>query len=375
EVSRLPPWQCEDRRCKRDAGAPVRTTMKSDSQLSKAPSLPTSRDSAGALQKSSRREFLTQAVAAPVLIGAVSALAKEDPYKTAIASPDRRIKFQLVLNPVRLSYIVTFNDRKAVDWSRLAISIDGTDITNLVSFGKVERYRIRENYQTRGVHSTASNNCNGARIPIQHLKTGTAYALEIRVFNDGLAFRFVVPGAGKRVPDEATSFSFIDNSIVWFHDFEGHYEGIHQKKRINDFNDGEWAAPPLTVKLSLGGYAAITEAALMNYPGMGLRADGKMAFTTVLGHALPVSHPFDLRYGKEEAKRLAQPAAIEGPITTPWRVIMMGPDLNTLVNSDIISNLSPQSDKTLFPQDLKTEWVKPGRAVWRYLDGGENTLE
>src|SRR5262245_56181075 len=111
--------------------------MKSDSQLSKEPSLPTSRDSAGALQKSSRREFLTQAVAAPVLMGAVSALAKEDRYKTAIASPDGRIKFQLVLNPTRLSYIVTFNDRKAVDWSRLAISIDGTDITNLVSFGKV----------------------------------------------------------------------------------------------------------------------------------------------------------------------------------------------------------------------------------------------
>jgi alpha-glucosidase len=108
---------------------------------------------------------------------------------------------------------------------------------------------------------------------------------------------------------------------------------------------------------------------------MGLRSDGKMAFTTVLGHALPVSHPFDLRFGKDEAKRLSQPAAIEGTITTPWRVIMIARDLNTLVNSDIISNLSPPPNKTTFPQGLKTEWVKPGRAVWRYLDGGENTFE
>ncbi|HSQ24382.1 MAG TPA: glycoside hydrolase family 97 catalytic domain-containing protein, partial [Pyrinomonadaceae bacterium] len=96
---------------------------------------------------------------------------------------------------------------------------------------------------------------------------------------------------------------------------------------------------------------------------------------TVLGHALPVSHPFDLRYGKDEAKRLSEPAAIDGLITTPWRVIIFGSDLNALVNCDVINNLSPPPDKTIFPQGLKTDWVKPGRAVWRYLDGGENTFD
>ena len=74
---------------------------------------------------------------------------------------------------------------------------------------------------------------------------------------------------------------------------------------------------------------------------MGLRSDGQRGFTTVLGHALPVSHPFDLRFGKDEAKRLSKPAAIDGTITTPWRVIMIGSDLNTLVNCDIIDSLSP----------------------------------
>jgi alpha-glucosidase len=105
------------------------------------------------------------------------------------------------------------------------------------------------------------------------------------------------------------------------------------------------------------------------------RADLAPEFNVVLGHALPVSHPFDLRYGKEEAKRLSQPAAIEGPITTPWRVVMLGADLNDLVNNDLIDNLSPPPDKKLFPQGIKTDWIKPGRAVWRYLDGGENTFE
>ena len=325
----------------------------------------------------SRREFLSSVVVAPAFVAGLSALtnaAATDGLE--IASPNGRIQFHLSADPARLRYFVSFNNQKAVDWSILAISIDATDISNLVNFGKVERYRIRENYPTRGVHATAVNNCSGARMSIQHQKSGTAYVLEIRVFNDGVAFRFVIPGEGSRVPDEASSFTFIYNSILWFHDFEGHYEGVHKRKKINDVEDGEWAAPPLTIKLPGGlGYAAITEASLMNYAGMGLRGNGKMGFTTVLGHALPVSHPFDLRYGKEEAKRLAKPAAIDGTITTPWRVIMIGADLNTLVKSDIISNLSPPPDKTTFPQGIKTDWIKPGRAVWRYLDGGENTVD
>jgi alpha-glucosidase len=74
-------------------------------------------------------------------------------------------------------------------------------------------------------------------------------------------------------------------------------------------------------------------------------------------------------------RRLEQPAAIAGPIATPWRVVLIGPDLNTLVNSDIITSLSSPPDPALFPQGIDTPWLKPGRAVWRYLDGGENTFE
>jgi len=31
-------------------------------------------------------------------------------------------------------------------------------------------------------------------------------------------------------------------------------------------------------------------------------------------------------------------------------------------------------DPKIFPQGLKTDWVKPGCAVWKYLDGGDSTL-
>src|SRR5207302_4860380 len=75
------------------------------------------------------------------------------------------------------------------------------------------------------------------------------------------------------------------------------------------------------------------------------------------------------------AKRLANPAALSGTITSPWRVVMIGPDLNTLVNCDLVQNVSPPPDPKLFPKGIQTEWIKPGRCVWKYLDGGESTLE
>ena len=260
--------------------------------------------------------------------------------------------------------------------SQLAFLVDGTDLCRESTISKIERYRLYEKYSTRGVHSSAVNSCLVARISIRHPASKTDYVMDVRAFDDGIGFRFTVPGEGRRVPDEASTFKIPTGSTVWFHDFEGHYEGVHRRKEISAVKEGEWAAPPLTTKLSnRAGYFAITEAALINYAGMGLRADGKGGFNTVLGHALPVSHPFDLRYGKDEAKRLSQPAAIDGAITTPWRVIMIGSDLNTLVNCDIINNLSPPPDKNIFPQGLRTDWIRPGRAVWRYLDGGENTYE
>jgi alpha-glucosidase len=54
---------------------------------------------------------------------------------------------------------------------------------------------------------------------------------------------------------------------------------------------------------------------------------------------------------------------------------MAGRDLNTLVNSTIVANLCPPPDPKYFPEGIETSWVKPGRAVWRYLDGGDRSFE
>jgi alpha-glucosidase len=107
---------------------------------------------------------------------------------------------------------------------------------------------------------------------------------------------------------------------------------------------------------------------------MALQANGNRGFGVALGHKHPASYPFRLRYAND-VERMKSPAAVSGTITTPWRVILVSSDLNGLVNSDIIHNLCPPPDPQLFPQGMATSWTRPGRAVWKYLDGGANTFE
>jgi alpha-glucosidase len=327
----------------------------------------------------SRRAFLSAALAAPVIVSGLPATFRANDVK--VSSPNGNVQFQLVAHdPRQLGYRVTFKSNPVIDLAQLGIIIDDVDFGKNAEVGKVETYRTDEQYQSRGVHSLARNRCNGAKILVKHSGSATNYTLEVRTFDDGIGFRHIVPANirtddRQRTPDEASAFVIPTGSKLWFHDFEGHYEGVHAKKEIAEVKAGEWAAVPVTFKLPNGtGYASITEAALINYAGMGLEADGNRSFRARLGHAQPVSYPFRLRY-KEDIERLAKPASLAGTIITPWRVVMVGPDLNTLVNSDIIANLSPPPDHKIFPAGLNTEWVKPGRSVWKYLDGGENTLE
>ena len=295
---------------------------------------------------------------------------------TVITSPDKTVRYVIISQPDKsLAYTADFRDVPVIESSPFHFTINDSEITHDVALVEVKRFEVNETYHWRGLHSTATNHCNGATLLFRN-SSGQNYTIEVRVFDDGAAFRYVVPGAGSRVPDESDEFMVRAGSTAWFHDEVGHYEGVHQKFNLAEIKAGQWAMPPVTFRLPHGtGYAAITEAALVNFSGMALRADGRGGFELGLAHKQPASYPYRLRYSTNDVRRLSKAAAIEGTITTPWRVIMLGRDLNTLVNSDIVPNLSPPPDPEIFPQGIRTAWIKPGRAVWKYLDVGDSTVE
>jgi alpha-glucosidase len=293
-----------------------------------------------------------------------------------VASPDGQVTFQLSeIETGRLGYAVRFRGKPVIELSALGIVVDGVNLGVGIEVGDAERYQVDETYPWHGVHSTAVNKCNGARIAVTHSDSRAAYTLDVRAYDSGIAFRHLVPGKGRRVPTEATVFRVPAQGRVWVHDAEDHYEGRYAGKSVRAVPPGAWVAPPLTVRLpDDAGYAAITEGGLREYSGMMLQGDGEAGFHARLGHAVPASWPFRLRFA-EDVERLSNPAAIEGTITTPWRVVMIGADLNALANSDIVHNVAAPPDAKLFPKGIETEWLQPGRSVWSYLDGGTGTLE
>lgn len=312
----------------------------------------------------------SSALAVLVAGGAIAA------ESATIASPNHFVEFILDPRDGRLLLLITSKGNSIIEWSPLVMSVDESELTRQVEITEVNRYTIDEVYPWRGIHARATNRLSGATIELKHAPTNTRYALEVRVFDDGVGFRFILPGGDKpRVPDETTTFLLPAGSTVWHHDLEGHYEDTHQKHGLEEIPAGQWVAPPMTFQLPrASGYGSITEACLSNYSGMALLTDGKRGFQIGLGHKHPPSYPFRLRYAAD-VERLKIPAAISGTITTPWRVVLISPDLNGLVNSDVVHSLCPPPDPQFFPQGMATSWIKPGRAVWKYLDGGANTFE
>lgn len=289
---------------------------------------------------------------------------------TVIQSPDKLVQCKIFEHQNSLHYYVTYKNTRIIDLSPINFSLDGQVITNQVKWGKSETYAVQEQYPMFGSHAQAENHFNGLKLSLS--SGNKAFVIDWRMFNNGVAFRFIVAGAANasRIPDEATVFTIPAGSILWYHDMESHYESVHAKKEIDLVLNGEWVAPPGTYKLKQGYYAGITEADVQGYPGISLQANGKNGLVTRLPQHQRASYPYRLRYKPEDTLRLQQPAAIKGTITTPWRVVMIGANLNALVNNDIVLNLCAAPDKTLFPQGINTDWIKPGRAVWKYLDGG-----
>lgn len=267
----------------------------------------------------------------------------------SITSPNGQVRTRVrVADDGRLTYRVERAGQPIILDAPLGIVVDAVDLGEGVKTGRMERYAGTEAFAWRGTHSHAVNPYRGARIPVRHVASDTRYTLEVRAFDDGVAWQYVVPRAGAgRVGGEATAFVLPDGASIWFQTNTANYEGIHKKKAVSELEAGQFMGMPVTIELPDGTYAAITEAALFNYSGMTLRHDGAARLVGVFQDD-PEGWP------------------AESEIRTPWRVVLTGPDLNTLVNSTVIPALCPPPDPQLFPEGMNTAWIRPGRNLWHW---------
>ncbi len=265
--------------------------------------------------------------------------------ESKVKSPDGKVVATFA-DGERLTYAVQFRGQTTVENSALGVTVDDKDLGQNTAFSrKPEFSTVKETYPTRGVHTVAVNHY---RVAVMPLRSGDAnWKLEVRVYDDGVAYRYRVPGNGKRrINGESSEWRLPVGTMFW-HQSSGNrsYEARYVPDISGQSLTTQRSMAPMALKFTGNlGYGLVTEANLVSYSDMVLQANDTNSFKATF---------HDDPNGWEH----------EGEIISPWRVTLVAPDLNSLVNSDLIKNLCPAPA----PELANASWIKPGRSIWQWL--------
>ncbi|MEU6546725.1 glycoside hydrolase family 97 catalytic domain-containing protein [Streptomyces sp. NPDC046859] len=225
----------------------------------------------------------------------------------------------------------------------LGVVTKDADLTSGLRFTSSATRQVTEHYtMTTGKQLRRSAWMTESRFSFTG-KGGAELDLLVRVADDGIAYRYVLPVDGEiTVVREASAFRLPDTAQAWLAPYTPYYEGEYKQTSVADAGDGSYAHPSL---FRIGEtYALITESDI----------DGRYA----AGHL--VHRKGDGRYDVQ----LANGAAVTstGPLATPWRTVVVG-DLATVTESTLVDDLAA-------PSRIKdTSWIRPGKVAWSWLDG------
>ena len=283
-----------------------------------------------------------------------------------VSSPDGQIVFNLsdaeanrLLKPGNdaLSYSVDFHRKWLMDESTLGLKLEGqTALGPGMRQVDVQTGHVDDTYtvpvgKTRTVHEQY----NFAKVHLRDA-SGRQLSLEVRVFNDGIGFRYVLPEQpgipGVRLQHELTQFNYNKDATLYpliLDGFQSSYEDEYQMRQVSGLHRDWLIGLPLLGQVPGVGWVAITEADIDHYAGMYLRKD---------------SGPFGLQ--ADLSPRLDAPGvAVEGktPFTSPWRVLMIGNEPGRLIESNIVPDLNPPS------RIADTSWIQAGKSAWDWWSG------
>lgn len=266
----------------------------------------------------------------------------------SISSPDERIRADIVLDEKgRLFYKVIKDEFALLDWSPMGMITRVSDFTCGMSFVSAGMCDIDETY-TLSTGKMASYRNHAREVTLRFKVKAHEIDITIRVYNDGVAYRYSIPRTGLvEVLSESTGFTLPEDELIyaWAQEFHTSYENTYDSHRLEDLK-AEHYGMPMLFQVGVKGWVFITEAAVYgNYCAANLKGFSAGGRTLSLSLAPDQSKPVIGEKGVE----------------TPWRVILLGDDLNTIIRSSILENLNP-------PNELEdTSWIKPGRSSWPWF--------
>ena len=274
----------------------------------------------------------------------------------SVASPDKSIVFNLKMTDTAPLYKVSYKGKPILRYSGLQFNFleGGKFPVNLKSAKPVYTQKIESYELVVGKNKKITSRYTQMVVAMEE-NTGLKRKINlvVRVFNDGIGFRFEFPEQEWKsytLTNEQTEFNIDGNPIVrslLLPNYTTSHEGEYSVLPLNNIKNDTLMDVPTLFELENGNFVAITEAALSNYAGMYLvRKNGKLVSSL---SPLP---------GQTEVKVKASI-----PHQTPWRVLMINDRIGALIESNILTNLNEPCKIS------DVSWIKPGKTTWPWWNG------
>lgn len=268
-----------------------------------------------------------------------------------VSSPDRNICMTLSTTKDGLKYRIQYKGHNIINPSSLSFDMMEGSFGQGVTFGKVRQSDHLESYDLPvGKVSHVESLSREAVIPlIEKGGMKRTITMVVRAFNDGVAFRYIFPEQ-QGIDSLMITQEHMDLRIngdpeatvlpLWH--FRNSHEGEYAVRPVSQLPTDRIFDLPATFRLEDGNYLSVTEANMMDYPGMMLVREGDILTSRL-------------------SPRLDRPelCVIAGfPHRSPWRVFMVSDNVGDFIKSTILTSLAD-------PCKIEdTSWLKPGKTTF-----------
>jgi len=261
--------------------------------------------------------------------------------------------------PSALVYTVQYRGKPVIAESALALEVLrqqplGAD----VRIGKAANASGEESYTLpHGKASAVRHRYNS--LTVEAREAGgleRRMAVEFRVFDDGVAFRYHVSGQPAirelQLVRERSEFRLAREGTAWplfLNGYRTSYEDNYVALPASAIKPDHLIALPFLAEVPGAAWVAILEADLENYAGMYLARTGRgLVFESRLA---------------PRADRPDVAVVRQTPMATPWRVIQIAGEPARLIESNLVTTLSPPS------RIADLSWIRPGKTSWTWWSG------
>lgn len=299
------------------------------------------------------------------LLIAVSAFAAPKNYE--LKSPDGKLSVSVEAGE-GISYTLTHGGDLLMKDSHLGMYMtDGTVFGGIQPVKKVSRRSVSSTIPAF-MYKKAEVKDEFNEMTLKFKK----FSVIFRAYDDGMAYRFVSHlKEPSQVEMEMADFNFAQDWNMWAayvcqhtetldSQYYNSFENTYSYTPLSEWNKDRLAFLPLMVDGPGGKKIVITEADLMNYPGMYLYNGN--ADNTLDGVFAP--YPKEVKQGghnnlqMEVQSREPYIAKCEGGESFPWRIVAVSENDVQMADNDMVYRLATPA------AEADWSWVKPGKVAW-----------